>query len=410
MRRSLYTVFVIAVVVFAVTGCSETNDSVNVSEIPPAGVSSWVKTYGKDTATALQDGMLTPDGGYLLVGSNHYSHNNTNFEDLVILKADQDGEVMWEKTMGGDRFDRANRIIATPDGNGLILGETRSFGAGDRDLYLVKLDLQGNALWSQTFGGEGEEMAFDILLTADGGMLLTGLTRSLGAGGSDIYLVRTDSQGQTVWSQVYGSQLDEEGYATLELADGGYLVLGALLHAGWDYLSMDPDILLTRVDEQGNELWSRVLEESGVQSAFQMVSLGENEFLIAGLQSDSGSPSDTNPLLRRIDAEGNVIWDWVPANENTFDYASDVLVNEAGYLVTGLWSQSAEGGVLWMEVDGKGQNLWQKVLAKEPGDRAGLRILQAADGGYLIIGNIKKAGQEWYSLLIKTDEKGVVVE
>ncbi len=407
MRNNRWSLIIIAAIVVVSTACTGVKTPEVTILRAPTVAPSWVVTYGEEEAAAFQDGIVTLDGGYLFVGSNAYSHNNTDDEDMVMVKMDQDGVVLWEKTLGGTRFDRANRIISASDGNALVLGETRSEGAGDRDFYLVKLDPLGDKLWSQTFGGEGEEKSFDILLTTEGSILMTGQTRSFGAGGSDIYLVKADGDGQLEWARTYGSAQDEEGYVTCELPGEGYLILGAQLHEGWDYLSMNPDISLTAVDDGGNVVWSKTLEKVGVQSAFSMVGL-EDDFLLAGLQSSSGDSADTNPLLQRIDVEGNVIWEGSLADEGTFNYASDVLAGETGIVITGLWSKAGSGGVLWMGMDAQGELLWQSVLEEQPGNVAGVRVLSLSGKGYLIIANIKMAGDQWYSLLIKTDDKGEV--
>jgi Tol biopolymer transport system component len=375
----------------------------------PVGESpaTWSRSYQEGILGTVLDGTSTGDGGYLFVGSTHYTHNNLDNEDLYLLKTDAAGEPLWEKTLGGDRFDRGIDILATADGGFLVLGETRSFGAGDRDIYLLMIDDQGEQLWFQTFGGPKEEQAFAIQPAADGGYTLSGQTASFGAGGTDLYLVKIDAQRNEEWSQTYGSELDEEGSNVAELPEGGFLVQGAQLHKGQDYLAMNPDLYLVRTDGQGNVLWSRVLEEPGAQAGFDMLSAPDGHYVITGLRSDTGTDVGVDPLLVKIDADGNVLWNRAIGEANIMDYGSALLATpDGGYLLAGMSVRGGRGGIPLIKLDGDGQVLWRKMLSEDRGNRAGIAILEAADGGYLVVGTVSNGGQGWYTLLIKTNDEG----
>ena len=385
---------------------SRGDDFNSVWQPSPAGESAhaWLRSY-KDVAlgTALA-GMPTDDGGYILVGSTHYTHYNQDNEDLYLLKIDAAGEPLWEKTLGGERFDRGIGILPAVDGGWMILGETRSFGAGDRDLYLLKINSQGEQLWSQTFGGPQDEMGFSIRPTADGGYILTGQTGSFGAGGTDVYLIKTDAQGKEVWFRTFGSALNEEGSTAIELPDGGFLIQGVLLYEGRDYLAMNPDLYLIQTDAQGNARWSRVLEEPGGQAGFKMVPTSDGHYLVIGLRSDTGSEAGTDPLVVKIDVDGNILWKQAIGEANMFDYSTAVLSTaDGGYLLTGALVRGGNGSIPLIKLDKDGQVLWRQTLSEEPGNRAGVEILAAPDGGYLVIGNVSDGGRGWYTLLIKTD-------
>ena len=304
--------------------------------------------------------------------------------------------------------------MPTADGGFLIFGETRSFGAGERDLYLLQIDEGGDVLWEQTFGGPGDEGGFTFSPTADGGYVLAGQTASFGAGGLDVYLVKTDAQGNELWSQTYGSEMDEVGHAAVELPGGGFLVLAVLLHEGQGYLAMNPDVYLVRTDESGKPLWTQVWEEPGTQGAFNMLPTSDGHYLIIGLRCDTGSDVGTDPLFLKVDAEVNVVWDQAIGEANVMDYGTDVIETaDGGYLLTGMALPSGRGGIPLVRLDGNGQVLWRKYLSTERGNRAGLRILEVPTGGYLIIaitGAVSDGGQGLYTILIKTDAEGNVVE
>jgi hypothetical protein len=114
---------------------------------------------------------------------------------VLLLKVDQDGTLMWLKAHGGNGYDTGYGITETSDGGFLVAGETDSFGQGDFDVYTVRTDQEGTAIWQRTFGGRSDDSGFSVIQAADGGFLIAGDTTSYGAGGYDGYLIKTDQDG-----------------------------------------------------------------------------------------------------------------------------------------------------------------------------------------------------------------------
>ncbi|WP_176231860.1 Ig-like domain-containing protein [Candidatus Hakubella thermalkaliphila] len=155
----------------------------------------WQKTYGGkdlDWASSIQQ---TKDGGYIVAGGTE-SFGAGGY-DFYILKLDSTGKVLWEKTYGGEYYDEASSIQQTKDGGYIVAGYTTSFGTGSLDFYLLKLDPQGKVLWEKTYGGEYWDGAFSIQQTQDGGYIVAGYTTSFGAGEEDFYILKLDPQGKT---------------------------------------------------------------------------------------------------------------------------------------------------------------------------------------------------------------------
>jgi hypothetical protein len=148
------------------------------------------------------------------------------YYDFYLVKIDSLGDTLWTKTYGGSSSDRAYSVQQTADGGYVVAGYTSSFGTGLNDFYLVKTDSQGDTLWTRTYGGDGDDIARSVQQAADGGYVLAGSTESFGAGNSDFYLVKTDSQGDTLWTRTHGGSSHENANCAQQTTDGGYIVAG----------------------------------------------------------------------------------------------------------------------------------------------------------------------------------------
>ncbi|PJA26943.1 MAG: hypothetical protein CO189_08780, partial [candidate division Zixibacteria bacterium CG_4_9_14_3_um_filter_46_8] len=129
------------------------------------------------------------------------------------------GDTLWTRTYGGSNWDGAYSVQQTNDGGYIIAGETASFGAGDWDFYLVKTDGTGDTLWTRTYGGSNADVALSVRQTVDGGYIIAGYTESLGAGGKDFFLVKTDAVGDTLWTRTYGGSDWDVAYSVQQTID-----------------------------------------------------------------------------------------------------------------------------------------------------------------------------------------------
>jgi hypothetical protein len=158
----------------------------------------------------------------------------------------------WSKTYGGTNFDRANALVQTTDGGYALAGVTQSFGAGSSDSWLVKTDSAGNVLWNQTYGGTNSDGTNALVQTSDGGYALAGYTASFGAGGYDFWLVKTDSTGNTLWNKTYGGTGDDWAYALVQTSDGGYALAGYTASFG----AGGGDVWLVKTDVESGLAWA----------------------------------------------------------------------------------------------------------------------------------------------------------
>jgi hypothetical protein len=171
-------------------------------------------------------GLITSDGGFLLLGETNY-FNTWGDLDIYLFKTDGNGNLLWAKTYGGLNDDSPSSIIPTSDNNYIITGKTNSFGAGSEDIYLLKVDTAGNLLWSKTYGGTLSEYGNSLVEASDKGIIITGLTSSIGFGFTDAFMMKTDSVGNPLWTYTYGGINGDYGYSASQTNDGGYIVCGS---------------------------------------------------------------------------------------------------------------------------------------------------------------------------------------
>jgi hypothetical protein len=173
---------------------------------------------------------------------------------LIVLAISVPAKAQWitfEQTYGGSLHDEAKSVATAPDCGYAVVGYTSSFGTGFYDFYLVRTDSLGDTLWTRTYGGVDREVAFWVEPTTNGGFVMAGYTESYGAGGNDFYLVKVDSNGDTVWTRTYGGSGTETARCVKQTNDGGYVVAGFSNSFGAGHF----DFYLVRTDSNGIALW-----------------------------------------------------------------------------------------------------------------------------------------------------------
>lgn len=213
------------------------------------GSLEWNKTYGSadDSASAV---IQTADDGFLLAGttvdyyytegSAIYPHNG----DMWLVKIYTNGSVEWDQAYGGSEYDYALEVIQITDG-GFLLAGTMNFWTYDSDIWLVKTNANGSEEWNQTYGGLNDDQASAVIQVADGGFLIVGETESYGAGDEDIWLVRTYANGTVKWNQTFGGSERDRGRSVIQTSDGKFLVVGYTESFG----AGDSDIWLIKISE-----------------------------------------------------------------------------------------------------------------------------------------------------------------
>jgi hypothetical protein len=250
-----------------------------VVRIDDEGKTCWNITLDGEDFGKLFSAVKVQDG-FVLVGLT-YSFGGDS--EVLVVKIDDDGNEVWSKTFGGAMED-AGRAVASVEGNCYVVaGYTNSVSNGDYDFLLLKLDASGNMVWNKTYGGTESDKAYAIAETG-GGCVVTGDTRSKGAGESDAWIIKVDADGILVWDAAVGG----EGFDTPTCIDasgyGGFLVGGFTFSFG----KGERDFWLFKVGDSGNVLWSCTVGRAEFEEAYAALEVAENEFVMAGWTNSVG--------------------------------------------------------------------------------------------------------------------------
>ena len=298
-----------------------------------------------------------------------------------------DEDILWSKTFGHAGSEGGRSIIATDDGGFVITGYTYSTGAGRSDVYLLKTTADGEEKWSKTFGGSGWEYSFSVIQTADLGYLITGYTTSLGAGSKDVYLIKTDNQGNLIWEKTYGGENKDVGRAVCETQDGGFLICGYTD----SYTAGEEDIYVIRTDDNGDSLWTKTIGEERSEIGRAVCELDDGNFMLLGATGSSISTGNQDAYLVKIDPSGNKIWHNTFGNKTSFpfDWGNAFCQTEDnGFVITGSTNIRSPMDVLLIKSDSLGNQKSYMNFGEDFYDY-GHAICQTEDGGYLVCGTTK---------------------
>lgn len=378
------------------TTCSMTMDSDKTATavFGKAPLNLWAKTYGGSKDEVSYDVKPASDGGFIVTGyTESYGAGDS---DVWVLKLDKYGNSEWQKTFGGGSTDYANSIQETSDGY-VVAGYTESFGAGLSDAWLIKLNSNGSVSWQKTYGGSGYDSALSVQQTQDGGYIFSGFTEPVG-GQRQIWVVKTDSGGNVLWQREYNSDWTQ---SIQETSDGGFILSGSTLSL---------DALLLKLTANGDIEWQKIYGSAGDDWLSSIQETSDGGYVAVGASSNSDSLDIYDFLAMKLDGSGNILW------QKKFGGSSDDALNsvtqapDGGYILAGYTlstESSADYGIdAWAgKLDESGNLLWQKTYGSSGGDY-GQSIEQASDGGYILSGYTDSIGGPSDLFVVKLDSNG----
>jgi len=299
------------------------------------GYMQWNRTFGGSEEDVGYSVKQTTDGGYIVAGcTKSYGMGE---ERLWLLKTDSNGSKEWDHIFGGfvsSSGDGGWAVDQTEDGGFIVTGYTMSYGVGGKDLWLIKTDCVGNKQWSRTFGGPKDDVGMSVVQTGDGGYIVTGRTASFGSGDDDIWLLKVNPEGDEQWNRTFGGPKDDVALQVIELKDG-YVLTGRTESEG----SGGKKAFLLKTGLDGKKLWERTYGQDSSGISLQQTTDGG--FIIAG--STNSPVTGKDALLIETDPNGNAQW-IMPLGGPGEDMGTSVAESlDGGYVMAGITNSFGAG-------------------------------------------------------------------
>jgi hypothetical protein len=342
-------------------------------------------------------------------------HGTTDFADYWIVKLDSNTNLQWQRSLGGDKEDHANCIRQTKDGGYVVAGFSASqngdvtLNRGLYDYWVVKLDDNGKIVWQKTFGGSDDDVANDIEITSDSGYIVAGFSYSIDGNitnhhgnntRADYWIIKLDKNGNIQWQKSYGGTDEDRAKSVRQTADHGYIVAG-------ESHSTDGDVTgnhgfnqnwVIKIDSIGNIQWEKTLGGNNLGGAFSLEITSDRGFIIAGYSASTDSVIYSHHLsdfqIIKLDSVGAASWEQSFGGSGQDAAYSIKQTFDGGYIAVG-YTGSNDGDVTgnhggddyWIvKLDKTGNLQWQKTLGGT-GEDFGLSIIQTSDSSFVVAGS-----------------------
>ncbi len=338
---------------------------------------NWEKSYGgviKEEGFAVQQ---TSDSGFIVVGStNSFGAGST---DIYLVKTNSMGDTMWTRVYGGIYFDKGLSVRQTNDGGFIIGCEFTINPSYGGDLELIKTDSAGIIVWTKVMGTNQWENCGAVIQTFDSGFCVTGNTGNIGSGNVDLFLSKTDMNGDTVWAKRFGGPNIELGYSLQQTTDSGFIVSGASYNAvdGFYYA------YLIKTKSNGDTLWTRTFKGSGHTYAQSVLQTSDGGFITAGISGE-------NYWALKMDSAGIIEWS-KEINKVVMDRCFSIIqTDDNGYILAGLTDIQVNSNMLLVKLDSLGSEVWSKKYSNNKW-MGNVMIQPVIGNGFIIAGTIENS-------------------
>jgi len=337
------------------------------------------------------------DEGYIVTGSKTLPSGITN---LYLIRTDAYGDTLWTRTYGGTSYSCGKSISMINDNEFIITGYKVPYGDNKPDVYLIKANIFGDTLWTRTYGeGYYEEEGNSVRMTKDSGFIITGTFQT-----GYVLLIKTNSSGDTLWTKTYGANNDCRGISVYPTSDSGFIITGSK-----KIDIFKDEIYLIRTNSTGDTLWTKTYSRAGDSYGTSVVQTSDSGFIISGWTSDI-LDGESDICLIKTNPVGDTLWTKLYGGSD-FDYGRSVVqTSDGGFIITGQSNSFGPGCAVYLiKTNLDGDTLWTKHFGGTS-DAAGMCVVPASDGGYVVTGwNWTGSVLGNYNvLLIKTDANGLL--
>lgn len=287
------------------------------------GDTLWTRMYGSDGIDVFADLCISSDSGYIAVG---LTDTPNDFENIYVVKVDKNGNTIFEKNFGGPQKDVGLSIAPAGDGGFVITGGTKSFSVGEEDLFLFKIDAYGDSLWFKTYGTASNDPGYGISPSDDGGFIVSGLYNW-----SDAWLLKVDANGDTVWTKTFGGANYDEANAPMQTPDNGFIFCGSTSSMGAGEL----DAYVVKTDSLGNMEWQKTYGGTGYDEGRRIILKPGGGYMILA-NTDSQISGEMNYYIISADENGDTIWTKTMGKIGGSDRAYDLQnISQSEYIIAG---------------------------------------------------------------------------
>jgi PKD repeat protein len=314
----------------------------------------WTKTYDGDELDCGRWVEQTSDGGYIITGETESFGSGDS--DVLLIKTDEMGNSQWIKNIGGNYDDFGYCVQQTNDGGFIIIGAKGGYYS---DLFLIKTNALGDTLWTKAFDRAGaRDIGFCVRQTNDNGYIITGQVNPVGRWATYIWLIKTDSNGNMLWQKDFGDSggTCPAGYSVHQTSDNGYIVLGSQ----YDYVRECYDAWLIKTDANGDSLWSKKFYTNDDDYGKSVQETSDNGYIIAGYTSQTSSG---NVFLIKTDGSGNIVWNRTFTKFNrTYCYSVQQTFDGGFFLFGETYSDPSASFLYLLKTDNNGILIWDKLI------------------------------------------------
>jgi hypothetical protein len=378
-------VIILIVTCLAATGYAAAPDSL------------WMRAYGDTHHTYIRAIDQNSDSGYIFTGyvwiDDAYVPAHA---EVYTGRLEADGDTLWTTCYTAFGYAEGHAVRETPDGGFVTAGLTSSPVADDRNVYLVKLNSLGGIVWEKQYGGPSDDEARDVqVLPGDSGFVVTGYTRSFGVYGSAVYTLRTDSSGDTMFTNLYDQTINDKGQSICETTDG-YVI------TGHSQTPTEYNLLLLKVTSHLDTVWSKVYGASGSDIGFSVKVTPSDWGFIVGGETNSWGAGGMDGWALKTDLNGDTLWTRTVGDSlyNRF-FAVDTAL-DGGYVFGGQYGsvpfEDRKFYAAKLAADGALE--WEETYGLPRDECVCLDMVQTYDGGYVMGGYIKWTASGWRNAMV----------
>ncbi len=318
----------------------------------------WTLQLSDDFDITIQSVERTGNSGFVSLIS--VKNKSRNLSGINIVKVDAEKNILWSKVHGGEKWDAAQDMKMTTDSGFIIVGTTKSYSDSLKEMWLLRVDSNGDSLWTKTYGDTVNTYGLSVTQTSDGGFAV------LGTSGNKVktFIMKTDSNGDSLWVKTLGWNLYDDGVRIYQTGDEGYIICGNTVTS-----SPTSDGWLVKTDGNGDTLWTRTYGTSGLYDYFEDVQqTDDGSYIVVGRARVSAS-FNTQPWILMLDSNGDTLWTKKIKGGPSSNAKVVKIALDSGFIIGGTFGieQIVNDDVYgWVvKIGPQGETLWTRFLEKK---------------------------------------------